>query len=422
MLKDFFSLQYNDRKTVLILFLFLFHMLGVRLFPGIGFLLAGIIFMLLARNVRLTPNRVCTAFFLAMFASIFQLLKGSSIGYCVLVALYVMNAILLIYYVRHRDVRDDFKAALKIFVIQAFISAPVYLITPKSLLLEIHWCEAMIQDRTILGVFYYTSHPMHMLPFLPMPRIGGWAWEPGCLQLLINLYICLEIFDRVTLKKLVLPSVVLVLTASTTGYIIWALNIFLYMLLSNTKRVLSLIPLAVIIAVTIMPIMVGNIVSKLQIGSDSIAGSGAVRMRDFFTGIEEIKQYPWFGIDVSDLSNSRQYQLLEDVGLSRFNVVDTWRAAYDYAAGGYCNGFFAMHMFWGLLGFVLLFWFVKCKLWKLWSYGSKYWYFFPTIISLTLVSEPISNSSFFFFLCFYNFLTKPGVNANFNYNSNVQCG
>lgn len=421
MLRSFFSLQYNNGRTVLILFLFLFHMLGLRLFPGIGFLIAFLIFVLLAQRVIINNNRFLVITFLALFASLFQLIKGSPLNYCILVALYVINAVLLVYYVQKRDARNDFKAALKIFVIQAFLSALVYLIMPKSLVLNIHWSDAMLQDRTILGLFFYTSHPRDMLPFLHIPRISGWAWEPGALQLLVNLYLCLEVFDRAKIKELLIPSIVLILTASTAGYIIWALVMLLYFRLSGAKRLISLIPVAAVVAILVGPMMVANITEKFSIGTESISGSGAIRMRDFFTGIEEIKQYPIFGINVSDLSNSKQYQQLEDVGLSHIGIDDSvWHGTYDYAAGGYCNGFFAMHMFWGVLGIVLLFSFLKCRLWRAWSYG-RYWLIFPSIISLSLLSEPISNTSFFLFLCFYNFISNNKVDAYFNRNSNIQC-
>lgn len=413
MVKDFFALHCKDRRVVLILFLFLFYMLGIRFFSGIGFVLSFLILFLLTNSFKVRSNQLLTALGVALFASVFQFLKGSPIGYCGLVALYVINAVLLVYYVHGRDVRADFKAALKIFVIHAFISAILYLIVPKELLIDINWNDAMLQKKTLLYMFFYNAGERHMLSFLPLPRISGLAWEPGCLQLIINLFICLEIYDKAGIKKLILPSIVLILTGSTTGYIIWAINILLYILLSSVSRIAALVPVAIVAAAIVVPVMVTNITNKLFIGEDYISGSGAVRMRDLFTGIEEVKQYPLFGIDVSDLANSKQYQQLEDAGLSHFNIVDNWHVAYDYAAGGYCNGFFAMHMFWGVLGLLFLYSFFKCRLWKQWSYG-RYWYFLPIIISLTLVSEPISNSSFFLFLCFYNLLTKEKRYADIN--------
>ena len=398
-------------------------MLGIRFFSGIGFVVAAIIFVLLVFSVRLTTSKLITAFGLALLASVFQYLKGSSVGYCALVTLYVINAVFLVYYVQGHEIRADFKAALKVFVIQAFLSALAYLFVPNNFLIDVNWNDAMLQSKSLFYMFYYNAGERHMLPFLPLPRITGWAWEPGCLQLIVNLYICLEIFDTAKIEKLIIPTIVIILTASTSGYIVWAVNVLLYILTSNAKRFFIFIPIACIMGVMLLPLMVANVEDKFGVGGDVVVGtgaSGAVRIRDFYTGIEEIKQYPLFGIDVSDLANSVVYQHLEDDGLSHVpKLMGSWRSVYDYAAGGYCNGFFAMHMFWGAFGLLMLLWFIKCRLWKELSYG-RYWQIFPVIISLTLISEPISNSSFFFFFCFYNVISNNKKHAYIYSNSYIQ--
>lgn len=402
MFKEFFSLQYNNRQTVIILFLFVFQMLGLRLFSGFGFFLNIIIFCLLFKNTKLNNKKRVGILLLSLSASIFQLLKGSTILYSVLVAMYVANAILLIYYSENHEIRNNFKAALKIFVIQAFLSVIVYILVPKGLFVNVNWTDKILQDKTFLYLFYYITNPKAFIPIINIPRTSGWAWEPGCLQLLVNLYICLEIFDKANIKKLVIPSVVLFTTASTSGFIVWGVNMLLLVLLSNARKLISLIPVFFIIMVSILPFMIDNVINKLSIGTDTVNTSGAIRMRDFYTGIETIKEYPLFGIDTSDLANSPQYQSLEDAGLDKIaNISSTWHDYFDYAAGGYCNGFFTIHMLWGALGLFFLYWFLTCRLWKRWSYG-RYWFFFPLIISLSLVSEPISNTALFMFFCLYN--------------------
>lgn len=418
MFKEFFSLQYNNKQTVIILFLFVFQMLGLRLFSGIGFLLNIVMFCMLIRKTRIDNKKSGIIFLLSLGASIFQLLKGSPILYCILVALYVTNAVLLVYYSEKHEIRNNFKAALKIFVIQAFLSIIVYIVIPKGLFFDLKW-PTVLQDKTFLCLFYYVTNPRDLIPIINIPRICGWAWEPGCLQLLVNLYICLEIFDKSKFKSLIIPTIVLLSTASSAGFIVWGLNMLLFVLLSNARKILSLLPVFFILTVSVLPFMIDNVKNKLSIGTDTVNTSGAIRMRDFYTGIETIKEYPLFGIDTSDLANSPQYQKLEDAGLDKIdNISNNWHEYFDYAAGGYCNGFFTIHMLWGVLGLFFLYWFLTCRLWKSWSYG-RYWYVFPLIISLSLVSEPVSNTSFFLFFCLYNKINKKYSYENINYNSNL---
>lgn len=390
-------------------------MLGIRLFQGWGFILTMIIFLILVSSIKLTINRIIFPVFLGVAAAAFQFLKGSSISYCILVAFYIIDACFMVYYTEHKDVRKDFVASLKIYLIQAFVSIIVFIIVPKSLM----WKPNIIgvQEYTFLYVFYYFSETI-----LGIPRLSGWAWEPGCMQMLINLFICFQVYDGAKIKDLIIPSILLFFTGSTAGYAIYAMIICVYLLRSGVKNFLSYIPIMLVMAAFVLPFMWENISNKLSIGEDSgINPSGAMRVRDFLTGIEEVKQYPLFGIDVSDLSNSPVYQKLEDTGLSKMNNIDsTWRTYFDYAAGGYNNGFFCMHMLWGVLGILFLVGFIKCRLWNCWCPG-RYHLMIPGIILLTMVSSPLSNTALFLYFCMFNFVSNGKKQKDIYSNSNIQC-
>lgn len=402
MLKEFFSLQFNNRKTVLLFFLFLFQMLGIRLFQGWGIILTFIIFLILSSSIKLTPQKIATSLGLAFVAFIFQLFKGSSINYCILVSLYIIDACFMVYYIEKRNVKDDFKTALKIFLIQALLSVIVYVIVPKSLM----WIPKTegVHNLTFLYIFYYIPHSF----FMGMPRLSGWAWEPGCLQMLINLYLVFLVFENAKIKELIIPSILLVLTGSSAGYAIYILILLVFFFKRKVKYIFLYIPIIAIISCTLLPYLWGNVAEKLSIGKNmDVNTSGAIRIRDIYTGIEVVKNYPLFGIDMSDLANSMIYQRFEDDALNKIPGIDsrTWHSYFDYAAGGYTNGFFSMHMLWGLLGILLLVSFVKCRLWRKW-FKSKYCILFPVVILLTMVSSPISNTALFLFFCLYNVLTQ----------------
>lgn len=400
MFRDFFTLQYNNGKTVLLFFLLLFQMLGLRLFQGWGVILTLIIFFILVFSIRITSNRIITSFGLGLVAMLFQAFKGSSASYCILVAFYIIDACFMIYYTKDKDVLQDFKASLHIYLIQAFLSIVIYIIVPKSLM----WIPQTggVHNLTFLYIFYYVPRT-----FLGIPQLSGWAWEPGCMQMLINLYICFQVLDGSKIKQLIIPSILLFLTASSAGYLIYALIICTYIFKIGIRKVFSYTPILILFSIFIFPLMWANFADKLSIGSDSgINTSGAMRVRDFLVGVEEVKCYPLFGINMSDLSNSKEYQKLEDTALSKMTYIDnTWRNYFDYAEGGYNNGFFCMHMLWGLMGIAILFWFIKCDLWKQW-YPRKFHYLIPGVILLTLVSSPLSNTALFLYFSLYNVISK----------------
>ena len=148
-----------------------------------------------------------------------------------------------------------------------------------------------------------------------------------------------------------------------------------------------------------------NIAEKFSVNDDDVVNtSGAMRARDFLVGLEEIVKYPLLGIDMSDISNSKQYQEMEDIALFKMdNMGSMWHNYFDYAAGGYNNGLFEVHMLWGIFGIVLLIGFVSCRLWSVWCPGNFH-YILPCIVLLTLVSSPLSNTPLFLFFCLYNLL------------------
>ena len=414
MLKNFFTLQYNNKKTVLLFFLFLFQMLGIRFFQGWGIILTFIIFLILLTSIKLTSQRVLITFGLAIIAFLFQWCKGSPLNYCILLSLYIFDACFMVFYTQKRDVRDDFKTALKIFLIQAFLSVIVYIIIPKSFM----WVPITdgVHNLTFLYIFYYMPHSV----FGSIPRLSGWAWEPGCMQMLINLYLVFLVFDNAKIKELLIPSILLVLTGSSAGYAIYVLVLLFYFLKRGTRNFFLYIPIIILISCTLLPFLWSNVAEKISLGKDAVVNtSGAIRIRDLYTGIEVVKNYPLLGIDISDLANSNVYQKIEDNALNKIPGIDSsfWHSYFDYAAGGYTNGFFYMHMLWGILGILLLVSFVKCKLWKQW-FDSRYYVLFPIVILLTMVSSPLSNTTLFLYFCLYNFL-KSKQHVNINYYSNL---
>lgn len=397
MLKDHISPGGSDKKSVLILFLFIFQMLGVRIFQGIGITLSIIIFLMLIGRVRLSGERPLVVFFISMLCGLLQLCKGTDIAMTINISFQIVNAILLAYYYAERELVKDLSPAIKIFVTQALLALFVVTLLPESYFKQ----EAGILGKHFYYVFYRMNH--YVLPGIP--RLSGWAWEPGCLQMLLNLYLFLVIQDKSNKMKDLWWIVILIMaTGSTSGYAILMLNFVVYGVSRSKSNFFLVLVFGLMVAILILPFIWDNISSKLMLGSDEINTSGIIRYRDFYMGLICLRDYPLVGIDMTNPAINQIYQAIEHeaIGLTKAN--DNWYQYFTVADGGYTNGLFGITMMWGVFGIYLLLKFAKCSLWK--QFSVKYWYVVPTIIALSLISEPISNTAFFWFLCIYDVVNK----------------
>ena len=82
----------------------------------------------------------------------------------------------------------------------------------------------------------------------------------------------------------------------------------------------------------------------------------------------------------------------------------TWFDYFEPLAGGYTNGFMFVFMMWGVFGWLFYYSFIKCKLWKFCM--KNYFIVIPLVFFLSMTSEPISNTSLFYFLSLYNYMNQ----------------
>ena len=173
----------------------------------------------------------------------------------------------------------------KIFVIHAIITFVLISINPNAF-------HRMLLDNDrntfqLFHIFYYSQSPTSVIRnLLPIVRIPGLFWEPGILQIYLNIFLYISLFYIKTNKiMIILTLLAVVLTQSTMGYLIASIiiSIFFYHsinYISTNKKfiyivfiVLLLIPVSIITSKNINDKLFGeNEKSFLSRKADTTAG------------------------------------------------------------------------------------------------------------------------------------------------------
>lgn len=189
-------------------------------------------------------------------------------------------------------------------------------------------------------------------------RNSGIAWEPGVFQILLNVAFQISI-QKDKGKKLfvrtVIYSVAIILTRSTIGYVIFAINIF--SLLKNNKKY---IPVVIIAGLLCSTMIVTEVIYQLE---NKLAGSSAFNAR-WFPSINAI-MHTWYR--PLGLGGSYYDAVYETLNLGSFDCYTQILMRYGYP----------------LLIYVLM------KLWKIFKKDNPY---VAIILLISFFSEPIWGS------------------------------
>ena len=189
-------------------------------------------------------------------------------------------------------------------------------------------------------------------------RNSGIAWEPGVFQILLNVAFQISI-QKDKGKKLfvrtVIYSVAIILTRSTIGYVIFAINIF--SLLKNNKKY---IPVVIIAGLLCSTMIVTEVIYQLE---NKLAGSSAFNAR-WFPSINAI-MHTWYR--PLGLGGSYYDAVYETLNLGSFDCYTQILMRYGYP----------------LLIYVLI------KLWKIFKKDNPY---VAIILLISFFSEPIWGS------------------------------
>jgi len=175
-------------------------------------------------------------------------------------------------------------------------------------------------------------------------RNTGLCWEPGVLQLALNLFLFFSIKRNKSVLFLGLILLTILSTFSTAGYLIIVLNGLYYIIQqAKTKGNIGLIVVVGLLFSTIIFALIKQNTSKKF---DSSNTSGLVRLRDYYIGLELISEKPLLGHGIFDTQYLKSISSVAAIESNLFT--DEFLDQYGDLSGGYTNGLLALICYYGI--------------------------------------------------------------------------
>ena len=364
---------------------------GIRYFQGIGFVLLFIIILLNIREAFKFNTNDWLIIFIASAVFVFCSLKAPSKVFFYHEMSFFAAFLLIKSYSDKPDgtFQTEFYNVIKFIIINAFVGYLIYLVLPFIFIYK-RWNYGYV---TLGGIFNLTGSYIYK-PYLL--RNCGLLWEPGLLQMFVNMYLFLSIiYHKANLRVFALSLFLLLTCNSSAGYIILAVILFYYFFFYQ-KISLKYLLLVSIIGSLLSSIIIYDLREKF-IGSKSTSGSA--RARDWTIGADLISSRPILGhgfVDEAYLVKNSIIASIEDEFFTNVFLDD-----YGLMAGGYTSGFCMFIFTFGIpIALFIVFNFLKTKL----AYNFMSRLFFCSIILLTMLSEPISDTPLFYFIFLTGFM------------------
>ncbi len=185
------------------------------------------------------------------------------------------------------------KSALKVVAYHALISFILSFFVSKYLV-SINYND--YYTSTFGYVFFYYSN--FNLFGLTLYRNQGIFWEPGILQIYMNILFFISSFVSKDRKLQILTAFLICTTYSTTGIGVLLLQILVILLRTNVSVVKKLL-VSLFVLFIMLPLFIINSQQKLNDDADSDVSSSVLRIYDFLEGVEITKTYPLTGIGLS---------------------------------------------------------------------------------------------------------------------------
>lgn len=393
---------YHIAVQRLSLFFIIFQSIGIRLFQGIGLALLAIIILLNFDVRKFAKNDLvilAISVFFVMFYSILRFQTGFyTFFYQLMIVLSAFFFIRKSYLSeKGESITDSLLFITRILTFHAFIGFIFYAFFPSLF----YYVEGEAYSyQTFVRILYVS---FGNTPWASGARSTGLCWEPGLMQLIINLYFFLLILkNKVKLHDFFFIVINIIFTYSTTGLLV-LLVVSGYYFISKRKVSWLYIALALIFAAIIIPITFQNIEDKIE-GKNYT--SGQVRQRDLLIGFFLIKEKPLLGHGYFDMNYLIENNTVEEIDLEIMNEI--FVAENDVLAGGYTNGLIDLAMKFGIpIAIFLLFLFYRNKI----VTSTRERIFLFLLFLLTFIGEPITNTPLFHTFIFSALLKKQTVVA-----------
>lgn len=235
----------------------------------------------------------------------------------------------------------------------------------------------------IPGVFTFyqsqTDYTVHTLYFIFNFQTGdifrnqGLYWEPGVLQIIMNLYLYLVLIEKnAPYKKAVLPILIIISTLSSTGLVIMCVTLFISLKKKHVRISFKAGALTVVACLLLAPFVYLNVRDKLTSDENP---SAALRAYDMYNGFLIIRDNPICGVGM----DPNQFYL-KSKGKDVFGY-DT--SSLNLEDRGNTNTWISIAMMFGIPVLILF----VVSLYHQRLFNNKKLFFF--IIFMALFSEPL---------------------------------
>lgn len=353
---------------------------------------------------------VLTLFFLQMLLLPNNLLSFQYITY----SFHLLTIFLILYYCKLTNM--DFANVLyKVLIVIMWYSVVSFLLwfPLKSLLVYVD--VGGIGYDTLLYLFYYplTSVGGPIVKWKTVELFGvqlfvrnmGFLWEPGILQIYMNLLLFLSINYFKNIKYSLLSILVILTTWSTTGIMIMFLQLAMFFVKNIKKRkIAKFLPILLMVGFFIGYILQHNLNEKL---TGDRQGSAIQRQLDTLATSYLIMDHPFFGIG---LDSRNYYNMLAKTNVSISGLGSQKRATVS-------NSLLYLFVFFGIpLGLFMLYAMYRQTLLP----KSRNIVF--VIIIISCMTEPVLLFPFFTFFMmngFMSFVSSSGNEAGVRRRSKV---
>lgn len=271
------------------------------------------------------------------------------------------------------EIKKFFIKACKIIVWLAFLNFIILILFPNLFIETIDTEGSNYRVFTIFYIFNNLGVP-YKIASIDFFRNQGVFWEPGILQIVINILIYYRLFEEnKSIKQILIPIFVLLTTASTTGMFLFAfLFTIKYLKKLDVKKIIVLLG----VGFAFIPVLINDIEYKFK-GDGKL--SSQWRTYDTLMGLFVISRNPLTGIGISEdkyfneMKNSFIRVNGESMNIERGNT----------------NSIILICLYFGIpLSIVILYKIYHQNLFK------KKWLFF-SLLMICLASEPLIIRTFF---------------------------
>ena len=164
-------------------------------------------------------------------------------------------------------------------------------------LIEPLFQQKEVQETIYHHLFYVLNFHRTLEDAAGLQRPNGPFYEPGVLQIYLNLFLYIALYILKSMPKAVLAGVAVLVTQSTTGFAIAGglvgLHIWRQLGRGSLNRRVAVATFAGLLAISLSGYIIENVRSKFF---GELAGSSMARQFDLLTGLNVIAANPWVGI------------------------------------------------------------------------------------------------------------------------------